>query len=60
MKHPPLPLDRIAANLEFEMIGHKHPKLADNHVLMTGFDYSNLGPELVRQGGLVTQDPYPD
>lgn len=59
-EHPPIPLDQIVANVEFEMIGAQDPKLPTNTLMMTGFDRSNLGPALKAHGALVTGDPYPD
>jgi hypothetical protein len=59
-EHPPIPLDQIIANVEFEMIGAQDPKLPANTLMMTGFDRSNLGAALKRQGALVTGDPYPE
>ena len=59
-EHPPVPLDRIAANIEFEMIGSQDPKLPRNTLMMTGFERSNLGPALKAHGALVTSDPYPE
>lgn len=58
--HPPVPIDHIAANIEFEMIGAQDPKLPAGTMMMTGFERSNLGPTLADHGALVTQDPYPD
>jgi hypothetical protein len=59
-EHPPVPLDQIAANIEFEMIGSQDPKLPKNTLMMTGFERSNLGPALKAHGALVTSDPYPE
>ena len=59
-EHPPIPLDQIVANVEFEMIGAQDPKLPEGTMMMTGFDRSNLGAALKAHGALVTGDPYPD
>jgi len=59
-EHPPIPLDRIAANLEFEMIGDQDPKMPKGKMLLTGWDRSNLGPTLVQHGALLGDDPYPE
>ncbi|TPG18842.1 M28 family peptidase [Sphingomonas koreensis] len=59
-EHPPIPLDQIIANVEFEMIGAQDPKLPAGTMMMTGFDRSNLGAALKAHGALVTGDPYPD
>jgi hypothetical protein len=58
--HPPVPLSRIAANIEFEMIGAQDPKLPAATLMMTGFERSNLGEALAAHGALVAGDPYPD
>jgi hypothetical protein len=59
-EHPPVPLEQIVANVEFEMIGAQDPKLPTNTLMMTGFDRSNLGEALKQHGALVTGDPYPE
>jgi len=58
--HPPVPLTRIAANVEFEMIGAQDPRLPAGSLMMTGFERSNLGEALKAHGGLVSGDPYPE
>ena len=58
--HPPVPLNRIAANIEFEMIGAQDPRLPAGSLMMTGFERSNLGDALKAHGGLVSGDPYPE
>lgn len=59
-EHPPIALDRIAANLEFEMIGNQDPKMPRGKMLLTGWERSNLGPTLVAHGALLGNDPYPE
>jgi len=59
-EHPPIPLNQIVANVEFEMIGAQDPKLPKNTLMMTGFERSNLGAALKKHGALVTGDPYPE
>ena len=59
-EHSPVPLDRIAANLEFEMIGNQDPKMPKGKLLLTGWDRSNLGPTLAQHGALLGDDPYPE
>ena len=59
-EHSPVPLDRIAANLEFEMIGNQDPKMPKGKMLLTGWDRSSLGPTLVEHGALLGDDPYPE
>jgi len=58
--HPPVPLSSIVANLELEMIGSQDPKLPAGHLMMTGFERSDFGDILIKNGALVSADPYPD
>jgi len=58
-EHPPVPLKDIIANLEFEMIGAQDPQLPAKTLMMTGFERSDFGEALQRQGFRVTADPYP-
>ena len=59
-EHPPVPLKELVANLEFEMIGNQDPKMPNGVLLLTGWDRSNLGPELKAHGALLGPDPYPE
>lgn len=59
-EHPPVPLDTIAANVEFEMIGAQDPKLPRGALMMTGMERSDLGTTLTAQGAKLAADPYPD
>ena len=59
LEHPPLPLEHIVANLEFEMIGRSDPAAPAKDLWLTGFNRSNLGPELVRHGAPLVADPHP-
>lgn len=59
-EHPPVPLESIVANLEFEMIGAQDPKMQPGQLMMTGFDRSNLGETLRARGAAVAPDLYPD
>jgi Zn-dependent M28 family amino/carboxypeptidase len=59
-EHSPVPIDRIAVNLEFEMIGNQDPKMSKGKLLLTGWGRSNLGPTLLQHGALVGDDPYPE
>ncbi|MFC4847686.1 M28 family metallopeptidase [Hephaestia sp. GCM10023244] len=59
-EHPPVPLDQIIANIEFEMIGAQDPKLPKDTLMMTGYERSNLGETIKAHGGLVAADPYPE
>ena len=57
--NPPVPLSQIIANLNFEMLGRPDPKVGADKLWLTGYERSNLGPELAKQGGNVVADPYP-
>jgi peptidase M28-like protein len=59
-EHPPVPLADIAANLEFEMIGRSDTAVADHTLWLTGWERSNLGPELASHGARLVRDPHPD
>ena len=60
LDHPPVPLERLVANLEFEMIGRRDPALKRDGLWFTGFRRSDLGPELVRHGANLVADPHPE
>lgn len=60
IKHPLVPLNRFIADLQFEMIGRPDPKVAANTLWLTGFERSNLGSELAKQGALLVADPHPE
>ena len=59
LAHPPVPINSIVANLEFEMIGRPDPSVATGTLWLTGYERSNLGPELARHGARLVQDPHP-
>ena len=59
LAHPPVPLASIVTNLEFEMIGRPDPAVPNDSLWLTGFDRSNLGPELTRHGARIGADPHP-
>jgi hypothetical protein len=59
LAHPPVPLSDIITNLEFEMIGRPDPAVPAGTLWLTGFDRSNLGPELARHGAHLVNDPHP-
>jgi hypothetical protein len=59
LQHSPLPLDHIVANLEFEMIGRPDPSVKPDELWLTGYDRTNLGPELARRGAKLVADPHP-
>jgi hypothetical protein len=57
---PVVPLDRIVANLQFEMIGRPDRAVPPHTLWLTGYERSNLGPALVKQGARLVQDPHPE
>jgi Zn-dependent M28 family amino/carboxypeptidase len=59
LQHPPIPLKSIVANLEFEMIGRADSAVEPDELWLTGFDRSNLGPELAKHGAHLVADPHP-
>jgi peptidase M28-like protein len=59
LEHPPVPLKNIVANLEFEMIGRPDPAVKPDELWLTGFDRSDLGPELAKHGAHLVADPHP-
>lgn len=59
LAHPPMPLTSIVANLEFEMIGRPDPAVPAGTLWLTGYERSNLGPELAKHGARLMPDPHP-
>ena len=59
LAHPPVPLNSIVANLEFEMIGRPDASVSPGTLWLTGFDRSDLGPELAKHGANLVNDPHP-
>ena len=57
--NPPVPLTQIVADLQFEMLGRPDGKVAAGTLWLTGFDRSNLGPELAKHGAALVADPHP-
>lgn len=57
--HPPVPLQDIVANLEFEMIGRPDPAVKADTLWLTGWPRSNLGPVLAAHGAKLVADPHP-
>lgn len=58
-EQPPVPLARVVANLQFEMLGRPDP-LVPHALWLTGFERSTLGPALVKHGARLVQDPRPE
>jgi aminopeptidase YwaD len=59
-EHPPVPLDTIVANLEFEMLGRRDPKYAADELWLTGWERSDLGPVLAAHGAKLEADKRPE
>lgn len=60
LEHPPAPLANIVASLEFEMIGRADPAIKPGELWLTGYERTNLGPELAKHGAKLVADPHPD
>jgi len=59
-EHPPVPVESFVANLEFEMIGRADGAVAPHTLWLTGYERSNLGPELAAHGARLVADPHPE
>ena len=59
-EHPPVPLESIVANLEFEMIGRPDAAVAAKTLWLTGYERSDLGEQLAKHGARLVADPHPD
>lgn len=59
-KHPPVGLNKIVAQIGFEMIGRPDPKVKPGTLWMTGFERTDLGPELAKRGAALVADPHPE
>ena len=55
----PFPREKFIANLQFEMIGRPDGKVKPEELWLTGYERSNLGPELAKRGAKLVQDPHP-
>jgi hypothetical protein len=58
--HSPVALDKIVADITFEMLGRPDAKVPPNTLWLTGYERSTLGPELARQGARLVADPHPE
>lgn len=59
VENMPFAKDKLVANLEFEMIGRPDAKVKAEELWLTGYERSNLGPELAKRGAKLVQDPHP-
>ncbi len=57
--HPPVPLEKIVANVQFEMIGRPDPAVPPQTLWLTGYERSDLGSTLASRGARIVQDPHP-
>ncbi len=58
--HSPVPLTKIVADLNFEMLGRPDAKVPPGTLWLTGFERSTLGPELARRGASLVADARPE
>lgn len=54
----PFPKDKLIANLQFEMLGRPDTKVAAEQLWLTGYERSNLGKQLAKQGAKLVADPH--
>ena len=55
-----VPLTEMIANINFEMLGRPDPKVPPATLWLTGYDLSDLGPTLAKQGASIVADPHPE
>jgi aminopeptidase YwaD len=55
----PFAKEKFIANLQFEMIGRPDSKVKPEELWLTGYERSDLGPELAKRGAKLVQDPHP-
>lgn len=56
----PFQKEKLVANIQFEMIGRPDPKVKPGELWLTGYERSNLGPELAKRGAKLVPDPHPE
>jgi len=54
------PLEKLVANLQFEMLGRPDAKVGKDELWLTGYERSDLGSELARNGAKLVADPHPE
>ncbi len=57
--HAPVAMNNIAAYLEFEMIGRPDAAVPRDSLWLSGWNRTNLGPELAKHGAHLVADPHP-
>ena len=55
-----IPLEKLVANLQFEMLGRPDPKVGKDELWLTGYERSDLGSMLAKNGAKLVNDPHPD
>ena len=61
IQHPVIPLERVVANLEIEMIGRPDPQVGGaGKAWLTGYERSTMGDMLASAGIPIVADPRPD
>lgn len=60
LTHPALPIERMVANLEIEMIGRPDPKVGPGRAWLTGFERSTMGEMFAGAGLPIVADPRPE
>jgi aminopeptidase YwaD len=60
LKNPTFELKNIVANLEFEMIARPDPKVDHDQLWLSGWERTDLGPELAEHGARLVGDPHLD
>ena len=53
-------MEKLIANLQFEMLGRPDPKVSADELWLTGYERSNLGSELAKRGAKLVNDPHPE
>jgi len=60
LEHSPVPIEKMVANLEFEVIGGPDPLYKPDELWLTGWERSNLGPTLAQHGAKLQPDRRPE
>jgi Zn-dependent M28 family amino/carboxypeptidase len=58
--NPPVPLDRVVANLNLEMIARPDTAFGHGRAWLTGYDRTTMGEMLAAEGLAVEPDPRPE
>jgi hypothetical protein len=60
VQHPPVPLERIVCNLNFEMLGRPDELVGAGKLWLTGYERSSLGPAFAAAGLDIVADARPE